>query len=192
MLLQDAYKVGFERKVFEPFGIPLQPLTLGHVQLLAELGVEIVWSNARIKAKDLACILAVCCFSHWQQAREELFNAKHIASMSDVVMKGNPHDSQAVVDYLVYYLDRPASRGLSDPMEARIPWWWSYAEFLQTELGRDEEDAWDTICSDAFCYYSSYATRNGSEQFLTGREYYLESMVKKGYTMKQLFEEGLI
>jgi hypothetical protein len=191
-MLQSAYIAGFERKLFAPYGIPLQPLTLGHVQALAEVGLNLVWSGSEISKEDIASIIAVCCFSDWQQSRDELQNADHLQSVVERVYAGTNEDAQCLVDYVCYYLDRPKSKTSFDPMDARIPWWWSYAEFLQSEMGRDEEDAWDTICADAFCYYASFATRNGSEQFMTHRESHLDELVKSGKTIKQLFDEGAI
>jgi hypothetical protein len=191
-MLQSAYIAGFERKLFAPYGIPLQPLTLGHVQALAEVGLDLVWSGSDITKQDVATVLAVCCFADWQQAREELNNPAHLQSMVQRVVEGKDEEAQKLVDYICYYLDRPKSKTKFDPMDARIPWWWSYAEFMQTEMGRDEEEAWGTICADAFCYYASFATRNGSEQFMTHRENYLDNMVRSGKTMKDLFDEGAI
>lgn len=192
MLLQSAYKVGFERELFRPYGIPMQPITLGHVQVLAELEVPFVWANNEIKKQDVAAVVMVCCFPDWQQAREELKNDAHIESVVEAMSRGDDDDFDQVVRFLCYYIDRPKSKGISDPMETRCPWWWSYAEFLQTEMGRSEIEAWNTICADAFCYYACYATRSGSDQFMTTRENYLDEMVKSGKTIKEMFDEGLI
>jgi hypothetical protein len=97
-----------------------------------------------------------------------------------------------VLEWLAYYLQKPRSAGRFDPMESRCPWWWTYAEFLQSELGKGEDQAWGTVCADAFCYYAAFASRNQSKQFSTMREVMLEDAVKEGKTMKQLFDEGVI
>lgn len=193
MLLQGAYTAGFERQSFSAFGLPLAPLTLGHVQLLAQMGAKFPFDSSSLEKADLCYVLAVCVFPKWQQASEVLSaNEGHVEQIAQHVIGEKSGDLKDVASYLSYYLQRPKSRGGRDPYDCRVPWWWAYAEFLQSEMGRSEECAWDTICCDAFCYYACYASRSGDEQFLTLREAYLDDMVASGKTIKQMFEEGLI
>lgn len=193
MLLQGAYQAGFLRQQFMAYGIPLAPLTLGHVQVLAQMGSKWMWDAEEIERGDLCMVLAVCCFPSWQQAVEELAKSDdHADAMVDHVLKHKDDDTNTVVEYLSYYLQRPKCTLGVDPMEARVPWWWAYAEFLQSEMGRSEVDAWDTICSDAYAYFAAHATRNGSTQYMTIRECQLSEFVAEGKSMADLFDEGLI
>lgn len=195
MKLQQAYVSGFERKVHRAYGLTLQPLTLGHVQLLAELGCPIGWGLTDLKKHDIATIVAVGTFALWEQAREYLVNnpdqVKALATR--IALQFNEDEASNVLGYVVYYMAMPRRNDAkADPEESRVPWWWSYAEFLQSEMGRSESDAWNTICSDAFAYFAAYAIRNGSKDFMNSREVWLAEQVESGKTMKQLFEEGLL
>lgn len=194
MKLQRAYVSGFERRSFRAYGVVLHPLTLGHVQLLAELGSPLAY-GAEAQKPDLAVIISACAFPLWEQAREYI--TTHESDLVDfakrVSKEYSDEETKKVLDYLAYYLTRPRSKsGGTDRAETRIPWWWSYAEFLQTEMSRSEVDAWNTICSDAFAYYASYITRSGSEDFMTVREVFLAEQVESGKTIAQLFDEGVI
>lgn len=193
MLLQGAYQAGFMRQQFRAYGIPLAPLTLGHVQVLAMMGSKWVWHGQQIERADLCMVLTVCCFPSWEQAVEEMSESdKHTDKMIRHVVDHPNDDTEVVVDYLSYYLQRPQCSLGVDPMECRIPWWWAYAEFMQSEMGRNEVDAWNTICSDAYAYFAAHATRNGSTQYMTMRECQLSDFVAQGKTMADLFDEGLI
>lgn len=194
MLLQDSYKNGFQRERFEAYGIRLYPLTLGHVQFLAETECNAVLSGNQLDYSDIVLICSICGFELWDQAREVIENDDlHVDQVARHIAKNKSEDeSKKVVDYFVYYLAKPETKSMPDMAGARVPWWWSYAEFLQTEMGRSEADAWNTICCDAFCYYASFASRNGSEEYLTARECFFANQFKQGKTVKDLFEEGLI
>jgi hypothetical protein len=195
MKLQPAYQVGFERQTFTAYGFRLHPLTLGHVQLMAMHGSEIPWQCPNgIAFDDLCGAIAVGIFPAWEDAHHHLTNTPNAANEIGKAMASINDENQntEVVKWLAHYLQKPRAIGGFDLMESRCPWWWTYAEFLQTELGKSEEQAWGTICADAFCYYASFAGRNGSKQFSTLREVLLEDAVKEGKTMKQLFDEGLI
>lgn len=194
MKLQRAYVSGFERRSFRAYGVVLHPLTLGHVQLLAELGSPIVY-GLDCEKPDLTYIITAGSFPLWEQAREYIEkNSNDLVIFSERIAKNySDEETRKVFDYLAYYLSKPRNRSSSvDRSETRIPWWWSYAEFLQTEMSRSEVDAWNTICSDAFAYYASYITRSGSEDFMTVREVFLAEQVESGKTIAQLFDEGVI
>lgn len=195
MKLQQAYLVGFERRAFTAYGIRLHPLTLGHVQLMAMMGSEIPWQCPNgIQMNDVCSAIAVGMFPAWEDAYHHLSVTPDAPAQIGLKMSQTKELNQmdAVLSWIAYYLEKPRSMGDYDVMESRCPWWWTYAEFLQTELGKTEEQAWGTLCSDAFCYYASFAGRSGSKQFLTLRETILEDAVKEGKTMKQLFDEGVL
>jgi hypothetical protein len=195
MKLQQAYFAGFDRREFTAYNFRLYPLTLGHVQLMAMMGSEIPWQCPNgIRANDLCSAVAVGMFSAWEDAHQHLTTSPDAAEQIGAHMAQHADDKQteSVLEWLVYYLSKPRSIGSYDVMESRCPWWWTYAEFLQSELGKSEESAWATICADAFSYYAAFAGRNGNKQFSTLRECLLEDAVKEGKTMKQLFEEGVI
>ena len=194
MLLQSAYINGHERRTFRAYEITLHPLTLGHIQLLAEMDCRIPWAGGNITREDIAMVVAVCAFPAWEQAREHMAEFPTYATdlAQKVLSEEGDESEHQVMAFVVYYLAKPANQNTFDLMEGRVPWWWSYAEFMQTEMHRSEVQAWATICCDAFAYCASFATRNGSEDFLTHREIYLAGEVQAGKTMKQLFEEGVI
>ena len=195
MNLQQAYQVGFERRSFTAYGIRLHPLTLGHVQLMAMMGSGIPWqSPSGIRLDDLCIAVAVGAFPAWEDAQHHLITTPDAAAQIGEAMANATDDKQSeiVLEWLAYYLSKPRSISAYDIMESRCPWWWTYAEFLQSEVGKSEEQAWGTICADAFAYYAAFAGRSGSKQFSTLREVVLEDAVKEGKTMAQLFEEGVL
>jgi len=192
-LLQPAYRVGFERREFTAYGFRLHPLTLGHVQLMAMQDSEIPWQcGSEIAIADICGAIAVGIFPAWEDASHALTTDPKIAMDIGRAMADAPGVEQAakVVEWLAYYIDKPKSNAAFDVMESRCPWWWTYAEFLQTEMGKSEDQAWGTICADAFCYYAAFAGRQGSKHFLTIREYVIQSQVEQGKTIKQMFDEG--
>lgn len=195
MKLQQAYCVGFERKSFTAYGIKLHPLTLGHVQLMAMMGSEIPWQcPSGVKMVDVCSAVAVGMFPAWEDAKHhfEVDDEIHQILADKMARNNNEDQAKIALDWLAYYLDKPRALGSYDIMDSRCPWWWTYAEFLQTEIGKTEEQAWGTICADAFSYYAAFASRTGSNQFLTIREVVLEDAVKNGKTMAQLFDEGVL
>jgi len=195
MKLQPAYQVGFERQAFTAYGFRLHPLTLGHVQLMAMHGNEIPWQCPDgITFDDLCGSVAVGIFPAWEDAQHHLLTTPDAVEQIGTAMANAADKKQPdiVVEWLAYYLQKPRAPNGIDMMESRCPWWWTYSEFLQTEMGKSEDQAWGTICADAFCYYAAFASRSGSKQFSTLREVLLEDAVKDGKTMKQLFDEGAI
>lgn len=193
MLLQPAYINGHERKTFAAYDYKLHPLTLGHIQLLAEMGSSIPFPGEKIEPTDIGMVVAVGMFSMWEEAREKLSDGQLLAQLTQRFIASPSEDqTEQVLAYIVYYLAKPRHRGQSDPLDSRCPWWWTYAEFMQTEMHRDEVAAWATPCCDAFAYYASFATRNGSDHFLTYREIFFADQIQQGKTIGQLFKEGVI
>jgi len=194
MKLQQAYLSGFERKAFTSYGYTLHPLTLGHVQCMAELGCVIPWGGQKVTLSDVAMTVAVCAIPQWEQARDAMTTDDSYALKITTAIMDAPIEAQtsSCLEYLIYDLAKPLGKQQHDPMESRCPWWWSYAEFLQTEMHRTEKQAWGTICSDAFAYYASFSTRNGSEQFDTMREVVITEQIKAGKTVDEMLAEGVL
>jgi hypothetical protein len=194
MKLQQAYQSGFERKDFCAYGYKLHPITLGHMQMLAEMECRIATGEAnKIDLTDIAKIVTVCVFPRWEQAREHLKeNPGQAAKIAIEVAQSDKSESSTVVDFVIYYLAKPKNNLNLDPAEQRIPWWWNYAEFLQTEMGRSEVEAWGTICSDGFAYFASFATRAGSKTYMTQRELWFDEQFSSGKTIESLYAEGVL
>jgi len=161
---------------------------------LAELGCAIPWAGQKATLADIAMVIAVCAIPQWEQSRELIeSNGAYVSNIVGAIMDAQDKDqTSACLEYLVYYLAKPLGKQQQDPMDSRCPWWWSYAEFLQTEMHRTEKQAWGTICSDAFAYYASFATRNGSTQFDTIREAIITEQIKAGKTVDEMLAEGII
>jgi len=191
-ILQAAFVNGFERRQFRAFDTDLHPLTLGHVQILAEMGCSILEVEPSFGDHDAAMVAIVCMFPRWEEAREALVHQGFLGDrLNKMVTRYDVHDqAKEVAGFIAYYMTKPANNLASDPMDQRVPWWWSYAEFLQTDMHRTEKAAWGTIVSDAFAYYASFATRNGSKAFKTLRDRAWEEIVSSGKTVKELFEEA--
>ena len=142
MKLQPAYQVGFERQAFTAYGFRLHPLTLGHVQLMAMMGSEIPWQcGDSIAVDDLCGAVAVGLFPAWEDAQHHLVTTPDAATQIGSAMASYHAQDEAgrVLEWLAYYLQKPRSIEGYDPMESRSPWWWTYAEFLQSELGWQED-----------------------------------------------------
>lgn len=196
-MLQQPYISGFERKQFAAFGVQLHPLTLGHIQLLAMMGSAIPFPSAKIGLDDMGMLVFAASFARWEDAIELSSDASHLAGYQEKILSLTPHDIKAgcvsSADYLEYYMCRPINNSPRLTWDqARVPWWWGFAEFLQTEMGRSEGRAWATICSDAFAYWACYITRNGDESVCQQRDAIIEQRIRSGLTIAQQFDEGLL
>ena len=199
-MLQQSYVSGFERATFSAFGVNLQPLTLGHVSVLAliespMLSVSPGRGESSVTAGDLASVVFVCAHPRWEDALQAIRSGNMAEGAQKYIEEaGDKIDLQVASDtiraYYEYYMSTPEHK--SRPTLARVPWWWAYATWLQANLGWPERKAWGTICSDAFAYHAAHITNCGSEDIMDMEQVRRAEMVKQGKTYKQMFKEGLL
>jgi hypothetical protein len=193
-MVQQAYLSGFERKEFAPMGVKLAPLTLGHVSVLAITENGLIDNGGKgATVESVASFLYICSFPRWEQALEEIRNDNAAQAMFDWAEKYPKAEAytdaaEVLKEYIEYYCACPQNKFPTS--EVRNPWWWSYAEFLQSELGKSEKEAWGTIVADAFSYFACWAVRKGSKDILAEHERAVIDQIRSGKTIKQLFEEG--
>ena len=190
-MLQRAYINGHERREFRAYGIPLHPLTLGHIQLLAEMDCNVPFPPLVLEIEDIGKVVSVCAYPDWRDARERI--TSDINDLTRTIVNALEPDNKAAIttigEYLAYYLAKPRMRvESSEWADSRVPWWWSYAEFMQTEMGRDEIDAWNTTVCDAFAYFTCWANRGGDDRIMTVREVLIEDQVRAGKTADDIIK----
>lgn len=196
-MLQQPYISGLERKRHEAFGIDLSPLTLGHVQILAEMESAIAFPGRPVELNDLGKLVFVVHYPQWEQAREDLAHPEYLNKVLTRITELSRDQIQAGVEscgaYLAYYKCTPDTDQPFQPWERqRVPWWWAYAEFMQSVMGRSEVDAWGTICSDAFVYWACYLTRNGDDTVNMHGDAEINIRIRQGMTIAEQFEKGLL
>lgn len=144
---------------------------------------------------DLVSFVFICSTPRWEDAlaavkdgsmeqSAERYIEKHADKLD--LAKGIPE----IKAYYDYYVAGP----MRDNKESaiRVPWWWAYATWLQTDLHRTEDDAWATICSDAFSYHACAATNEGSQVVWDADRVKRAAQVKSGKTYRQMFKEGML
>lgn len=198
-MLQQCYVSGFERATFNALGFTLAPLTLGHVAVLALTDNPLLKfgkaDTSTVGIHDLVSFVFICSTPRWEDALDAMKNGnmelsaqKYIEDHADKIDldKGIPE----IKAYYDYYLAAP----MRDSRESvvRVPWWWAYATWLQTDLNRTEEEAWATICSDAYSYYACAITNAGSQVVWDVGRVARVQQVKSGKTYRQMFKEGLL
>lgn len=193
-MLQQVYISGHELKDFSAFGINLYPLTLGHIQLLAEMECSLPFPPQKIEVADVYKLVAVAAYPDHEQAREDLPKRLNdlVSRIAHFTNDENRAGIVAATDYLTYYMAKPRTMGGAvDYLDTRVPWWWGHAEFMQSEMGRSERDAWKTLVVDAFAYFACWSVRHGdSETYLDARGVEIEKMVKAGKTPDQIIREA--
>lgn len=195
-MLQASYIHGFERKKFHAYGVELHPLTLGHAHLLYMAGVAAITHEGDEKSltlDDVGKIVAICCFPCWEQALDVVNKIDVPGDLFNQIEKSGEQTRDAlstVAEYLVYYLLSPKTNDEQLSVDnVRVPWPWAYAEFLQTIIGRNEAEAWGTICCDAFSYYTCYRVRNGDKDVLSRGELRFLEISTEGKSIEDIQRE---
>ena len=131
-------------------GLELQPLTLGHVRLLASLDSALL-TDRTPSIQDLITAVLVCA-QPWEEAERDMgkgwrFNLVMAFwgwKCRKIVRDGMlSHQSQLLDEYLSEALEVPAftPKGDAKLVDREAPWFWRLLVLLMTQFGMSKRDA---------------------------------------------------
>ena len=155
-------------------GLQLQPFTLGHARLLMTIESPLMETDTELTLSDLWVAVYVCSIKSWSEAHKMLINGK---AESEAKKHGDSFDlaelqqhKKAFRDYIDYYTEAPM-RNDSEKHYARVPWPWLYSWLLlKDNVVKTQEEAWNTICSDAFAWNACRCAYNNDENLMNDLE----------------------